>query len=43
MYVCTYAYVYEKEAWNLKEGKEGYMAGFGGKKEKGKLCDYIII
>jgi hypothetical protein len=27
----------EKEAMNLKESKEGYMGGFGGRKQKRKM------
>lgn len=33
----------EKEALNLEENKEGYIEGFGGKKGKGGVYDYIII
>lgn len=32
-----------KETMNLKVSKEGYTEEVGGKKGKGKLCDYIII
>lgn len=33
-----------KVAMNLRKSKKGFMRGAGGKrKEKKKLCDYILI
>lgn len=32
-----------KEAIDFKKSKEGYMGRLGGMKEKGKLCNYILI
>jgi hypothetical protein len=28
---------------NLKDSNEGYWGRFGGKKEKEKLCIYIVV
>jgi hypothetical protein len=32
----------KKEAVNLKENKEGWVRGCGGRKGKEKCCDYNI-
>lgn len=27
----------------MKESKEGYMGGFGGRRGKGRLCNYSVL
>lgn len=33
----------KKEATDLKESMEQYIAGLGGRRGKGKYCNYIMI
>lgn len=32
----------EKRAINLKENKEGFMGGYGGRRVKGESCNYNL-
>lgn len=39
IHTCMHIIIKKTEAMNLKESKEEYMEGFGGRNWKGKLCD----